>query len=64
MFGVGSIPWSTLARGFLARPLGEETTRGNNDWLAFALKYNKNNRITSFKGQSQATESMNQIMLL
>jgi aryl-alcohol dehydrogenase-like predicted oxidoreductase len=29
--GVGCIPWSPLARGFLTRPVGEETTRGNVD---------------------------------
>lgn len=30
-FGVGSIPWSALARGFLCRPLGEQTKRGASD---------------------------------
>lgn len=31
-FGVGSIPWSPLARGFLARPLTAELTkRGEGD---------------------------------
>jgi len=30
-FGVGSIPWSPLARGFLTRPLGETTKRGSVD---------------------------------
>lgn len=30
-FGVGSIPWSPLARGFLCRPLGEQTKRGDTD---------------------------------
>ncbi|EDR02306.1 uncharacterized protein LACBIDRAFT_254038, partial [Laccaria bicolor S238N-H82] len=29
--GVGSIPWSPLARGLLARPLGGETARGGTD---------------------------------
>jgi len=33
-FGVGSIPWSPLARGFLTRPLGESTKRGDVDvWV-------------------------------
>ncbi|KAF8219811.1 aryl-alcohol dehydrogenase [Tricholoma matsutake] len=32
MFGVGSIPWSPLARGLLTRPLTEQTTRGNTDF--------------------------------
>ena len=30
-FGVGSIPWSPLARGALTRPLGERTIRADND---------------------------------
>jgi len=30
-FGVGSIPWSPLARGFVTRPLGERTKRGEGD---------------------------------
>jgi len=30
-FGVGSIPWSPLARGFLTRPLGAQTKRGDSD---------------------------------
>lgn len=30
-FGVGSIPWSPLARGALTRPFGERTIRGDND---------------------------------
>lgn len=34
-FGVGSIPWSPLARGFLCRPLGEQTKRGDTDkWVS------------------------------
>ncbi|KAG1770949.1 aryl-alcohol dehydrogenase [Suillus occidentalis] len=32
MFGVGSIPWSPLARGALTRPLGQQTSRGQIDW--------------------------------
>lgn len=30
-FGVGSIPWSPLARGLLTRPLDQETTRSGTD---------------------------------
>lgn len=30
-FGVGSIPWSPLARGFLTRPLDQQTSRGSTD---------------------------------
>ncbi|KAG2035789.1 aryl-alcohol dehydrogenase [Suillus americanus] len=33
MFGVGSIPWSPLARGALTRPLGQQTSRGQTDWF-------------------------------
>ncbi|KAF9442995.1 Aldo/keto reductase [Macrolepiota fuliginosa MF-IS2] len=32
-FGVGSIPWSPLARGLLTRPLTERTTRASTDWM-------------------------------
>jgi len=32
-FGVGSIPWSPLARGALTRPLGERTIRTDDDHL-------------------------------
>ncbi|KAF8201004.1 aryl-alcohol dehydrogenase, partial [Pholiota molesta] len=31
-FGVGSIPWSPLARGLVTRPLTEKTKRGDSDW--------------------------------
>jgi aryl-alcohol dehydrogenase-like predicted oxidoreductase len=33
MFGVGSIPWSPLARGALSRPLARQmdTSRGSSD---------------------------------
>ena len=37
MFGVGSIPWSPLARGVLTRPLSEQksTTRAQTDqWIS------------------------------
>ncbi|KAI0628885.1 NADP-dependent oxidoreductase domain-containing protein [Trametes polyzona] len=40
LFGVGSIPWSPLARGLLARPLGSQNTkRGSSDMFIGA--YNK-----------------------
>ncbi|KAI0785512.1 aryl-alcohol dehydrogenase [Abortiporus biennis] len=37
MFGVGAIPWSPLARGYLTRPLSDQnTTRGETDaWYAY-----------------------------
>ncbi|KDR75718.1 hypothetical protein GALMADRAFT_226363 [Galerina marginata CBS 339.88] len=31
LFGVGSIPWSPLARGILTRPLSDQTKRGSTD---------------------------------
>ncbi|KAI5822504.1 hypothetical protein K523DRAFT_408352 [Schizophyllum commune Tattone D] len=30
-YGVGAIPWSTLARGRLTRPLDRQTKRGETD---------------------------------
>ncbi|KAG6835117.1 hypothetical protein H0H93_004660, partial [Arthromyces matolae] len=33
LFGVGSIPWSPLARGMLTRPLKDQTLRGDTDWF-------------------------------
>uniref|UniRef100_A0A0W0F2T6 Putative aryl-alcohol dehydrogenase n=1 Tax=Moniliophthora roreri TaxID=221103 RepID=A0A0W0F2T6_MONRR len=38
-FGVGSIPWSPLARGKLARPLAQQTKRAGND---FAFEWYNN----------------------
>ncbi|GBE82879.1 Aldo keto reductase [Sparassis latifolia] len=38
MFGVGSIPWSPLGRGVLARPLTENSKRGETDF--FQKNYN------------------------
>ncbi|KAI0631586.1 oxidoreductase [Trametes polyzona] len=32
-FGVGSIPWSPLARGLLTRPVDASSKRGDTDWL-------------------------------
>lgn len=31
-FGVGSIPWSPLARGLLTRPATPQTARGRGHW--------------------------------
>ena len=41
-FGVGSIPWSPLARGALTRPLGvgERTIRADNDQWAISYLFN------------------------
>lgn len=36
-FGVGSIPWSPLARGLLTRPVNNQTKRGSTD--AFIGRY-------------------------
>ncbi|KAL4268719.1 NADP-dependent oxidoreductase domain superfamily protein [Pleurotus pulmonarius] len=40
LFGVGSIPWSPLARGILTRPFGEKTIRAETD-LFQAIYNNK-----------------------
>ncbi|KAF8898192.1 Aldo keto reductase [Mucidula mucida] len=40
-FGVGSIPWSPLARGLLTRPLSEQTKRGNTDRVNEGYKKNE-----------------------
>ncbi|CAE6404697.1 unnamed protein product [Rhizoctonia solani] len=48
MFGVGSIPWSPLARGFLTRPLDQQkTTRGQTDRLigGYGKAHEGNNEI-------------------
>ncbi|KAI9464944.1 Aldo/keto reductase [Lactarius psammicola] len=45
-FGVGSIPWSPLARGALTRPLGERTVRADNDlWHDTYLKEPSNQEV-------------------
>lgn len=45
-FGVGSIPWSPLARGALTRPLGERTIRADNDiWHDTYLKEPSNQEV-------------------
>ncbi|KAI0260235.1 Aldo/keto reductase [Gloeopeniophorella convolvens] len=45
-FGVGSIPWSPLARGALTRPLGERTLRADNDiWHDTYLKEPSNQEV-------------------
>lgn len=36
MFGVGSIPWSLLARGLLTRPYTDKSLRGDTDWFISA----------------------------
>ncbi|KZT05512.1 aryl-alcohol dehydrogenase [Laetiporus sulphureus 93-53] len=38
LFGVGSIPWSPLARGILCRPLSDQTQRGETDPFAHHYK--------------------------
>jgi len=46
MFGVGSIPWSPLARGLLTRPLNQQSnsTRGGSDqWLEHYTKTHESN---------------------
>lgn len=42
MFGVGTIPWSPLAMGLLARPLSEQTTkRSTPDWYRFIGQFSE-----------------------
>ena len=36
-FGVGCIPWSPLARGYVTRPLKEQTQRGGTDRCAYLI---------------------------
>ncbi|KAL5522592.1 hypothetical protein ACEPAG_8609 [Sanghuangporus baumii] len=44
--GVGSIPWSPLARGFLTRPLGGQSRRGEtDDMIDFYGKYEGNREV-------------------
>ena len=38
-FGVGSIPWSPLARGVLTRPNNEHTKRSETDPCVFAVAF-------------------------
>ncbi|KAI0657093.1 aryl-alcohol dehydrogenase [Cubamyces menziesii] len=47
LFGVGSIPWSPLARGLLTRPLGAESKRGNTDWFIGRYKNDATAQIVS-----------------
>ncbi|KAI0365128.1 aryl-alcohol dehydrogenase [Pilatotrama ljubarskyi] len=47
LFGVGSIPWSPLARGLLTRPLGAESKRGNTDWFIGRYKNESTASIVS-----------------
>ncbi|KAI0328029.1 aryl-alcohol dehydrogenase [Cubamyces sp. BRFM 1775] len=47
LFGVGSIPWSPLARGLLTRPLGAESKRGNTDWFIGRYKNEATTQIVS-----------------
>ncbi|KAI0761509.1 aryl-alcohol dehydrogenase [Trametes elegans] len=47
MFGVGSIPWSPLARGLLTRPIDAESKRGNTDWFIGRYKNESTASIVS-----------------
>ncbi|KAI0059635.1 aryl-alcohol dehydrogenase [Artomyces pyxidatus] len=47
-FGVGSIPWSPLARGAVTRPLGERSFRADNDiWHDTYLKEPSNQAVVN-----------------
>ncbi|KAI0806628.1 aryl-alcohol dehydrogenase [Fomes fomentarius] len=43
MFGVGSIPWSPLAQGVLARPMSDQlgTARSKDTWFTYWLDFHK-----------------------
>ncbi|EJC97767.1 Aldo/keto reductase [Fomitiporia mediterranea MF3/22] len=44
--GVGSIPWSPLARGFLTRPVGEQSKRSKTDmWFNLYDPYESNHKV-------------------
>ncbi|CAE7089620.1 unnamed protein product [Rhizoctonia solani] len=67
MFGVGSIPWSPLARGRLTRPLSQQSARESSDpWMALAKRQTESeneiiNRIEALataKGASMAQISI------
>ena len=55
--GVGSIPWSPLAKGFLARPWGEQTQRSEVDPMGQRYKPDVNRPIVqSVQQTAQARE--------
>ncbi|KAI0657095.1 Aldo/keto reductase [Cubamyces menziesii] len=69
MFGVGSIPWSPLARGLLTRPLAAQSKRGNTDWFigrykndATAQIVNRVEEIAQKKNASMAQVALAWIM--
>ncbi|KAI0806631.1 aryl-alcohol dehydrogenase [Fomes fomentarius] len=47
LFGVGSIPWSPLARGLLTRPLDADSKRGNTDLFIGKYKNESTTEIVS-----------------
>ncbi|KAI0697110.1 aryl-alcohol dehydrogenase [Cerioporus squamosus] len=47
LFGVGSIPWSPLARGLLTRPIDQASKRGNTDWFIGRYKNESTASIVS-----------------
>ena len=66
MFGVGSIPWSPLARGRLTRPLSQQTARKGDPFMGVANKYteaentiiNRVEALATSKGVSMAQISI------
>ncbi|EUC57158.1 aryl-alcohol dehydrogenase, putative [Rhizoctonia solani AG-3 Rhs1AP] len=67
MFGVGSIPWSPLARGRLTRPLSQQSARESSDpWMALAKRQtdaeneiiNRVEALATAKGVSMAQISI------
>ena len=43
-FGVGSIPWSPLGRGLLARPIGQDSARENSDRCVLSISMHSTGR--------------------
>ncbi len=62
LFGVGSIPWSPLARGLLTRPIDQASKRGNTDWSAhmsvlLRLRRSLTRESTNYSGSSGGTRT-------
>ncbi|KAJ7202234.1 aldo/keto reductase [Mycena rebaudengoi] len=62
MFGVGSIPWSPLARGALSRPLAKQTdtNRGSSDVLpsTFYVSSDANKEVVRRRGSQYPAEQV------
>ncbi|KAG8977475.1 hypothetical protein FRB90_008783 [Tulasnella sp. 427] len=61
-FGVGIIPWSPLARGFVARPLGQQTVRGGCDMFINQYDQNHPNNRKIVERVEEVAKKMNVTM--